>query len=52
MAGRGLLFAVSHRPIRFHRGERKLYAIRKRRFFAKPGESDVVWEVPLPPESP
>jgi hypothetical protein len=46
MAGRGLLFAVSHRPIRFHRGERKLYAIRKRRFFAKPGEGDVVWEVP------
>jgi len=44
--GAGLFFGLRHRPIRFHRGERKLYAIRKRRFFAKPGEGDVVWEVP------
>lgn len=44
--GAGLFFGLRRRPIRFHRGERKLYAIRKRRFFAKPGEGDVVWEVP------
>jgi hypothetical protein len=50
-AGRGLLFGLRYRPIRFHRGERKLYLVRKRRFFAKPGEGDVVWEVPWSSDS-
>jgi len=49
--GRGLFFGLRHRPIRFHRQTRKLYAIRSRRFFAKPGEGDVVWEVPWTEES-
>jgi hypothetical protein len=49
--GRGQFFGLRRRPIRFHRGERKLYAIRKRRFFAKPGEGDVVWEVPWTKDS-
>lgn len=47
----GLISGLRHRPIRFHRTERKLYAIRKRRFFAKPGEGDVVWEAPWTKDS-
>jgi hypothetical protein len=49
--GRDLFFALRRRPIRFHRGERKLYAIRKRRFFAKSGQGDVVWEIPWSKDS-
>jgi hypothetical protein len=49
--GRDLFFALRRRPVRFHRGERKLYAIRKRRFFARPGQGDVVWEAPWSRES-
>ena len=49
--GRGLFFGLCYRPIRFHREARKLYAIRSRRFFAKPGEGDVVWEAPWTAES-
>nr|WP_057924973.1 DUF6708 domain-containing protein [Burkholderia ambifaria] len=49
--GRGLFFGLRHRPIRFHREARKLFAIRARRFFAKPGEGDVVWEVPWTDDS-
>ena len=49
--GRGLFFGLRHRPIRFHRGARKLYAIRARRFFAKAGEGDVVWEAPWTEDS-
>jgi hypothetical protein len=49
--GRGLFFGLRHRPIRFHRQSRRLYAIRSRRFFAKPGEGDVVWEAPWTEES-
>lgn len=49
--GRGLFFGLRYHPIRFHRETRKLYAIRARRFFAKPGEGDVVWEVPWTDES-
>ncbi|WP_249189900.1 DUF6708 domain-containing protein [Burkholderia ambifaria] len=44
--GRGLFFGLCYRPIRFHRGTRRLYAIRARRFFAKPNEGDIVWEAP------
>lgn len=44
--GRGLFFGLRYRPIRFHRETRKLYAIRARRFFAKPAEGDMVWEAP------
>jgi hypothetical protein len=49
--GRGLFFGVRYRPIRFHRGTRKLYALRSRRFFAKSGEGDVVWEAPWAEDS-
>ncbi|WP_186114068.1 DUF6708 domain-containing protein [Burkholderia gladioli] len=49
--GQGLFFGLRRRPIRFHRGERKLYSIRKRRHFAKPSEGDIVWEVPWSKES-
>ncbi|WP_322084504.1 DUF6708 domain-containing protein [Burkholderia sp. BCC1972] len=49
--GRGLFFGLRYRPIRFHREARKLYAMRTRRFFARPGEGDVVWEVPWTEES-
>ncbi|WP_186016266.1 DUF6708 domain-containing protein [Burkholderia gladioli] len=44
--GRGLFFGLLYRPIRFHRASRTLYSIRARRFFAKSGEGDVVWEAP------
>ena len=49
--GRGLFFGLRYQPIRFHRETRKLYAIRARRFFAKPGEGDIVWEAPWTDES-
>jgi hypothetical protein len=49
--GRGLFFGLRYRPIRLHRETRKLYAIRARRFFAKPGEGDVVWEAPWAEDS-
>jgi len=49
--GRGLFFGLRYHPIRFHRETRKLYAIRERRLFAKPGEGDVVWEAPWTDES-
>ncbi|UXU85865.1 DUF6708 domain-containing protein [Burkholderia sp. S-53] len=49
--GRGLFFGLRYRPIRFHREARKLYAMRARRFFAKAGEGDVVWEAPWTEES-
>ncbi|MBY4750768.1 hypothetical protein K6W17_01800 [Burkholderia dolosa] len=49
--GQGLFFGLRRRPIRFHRGQRKLFAIRKRRYFAKAGEGDIVWEVPWSKDS-
>ena len=49
--GKGLFFGLRHRPIRFNRETRKLYAIRSRRFFAKSGEGDVVWEAPWTEDS-
>lgn len=49
--GRGLFFGLRYQPIRFHRETRKLYAIRARRFFGKPGEGDIVWEAPWTDES-
>ncbi len=49
--GQGLFFGLSYRPVRFHRETRKLYAIRARRFFAKPGEGDFIWEAPWTAES-
>ncbi|RQU12961.1 hypothetical protein DF153_17405 [Burkholderia cenocepacia] len=49
--GRGLFFGLRYRPIRFHRDTRKLFAIRARRFFAKSGEGDVVWEAPWTEDS-
>jgi hypothetical protein len=44
--GRDEFFSLKRRPIRFNRKEQKIYTIRRRRFFAKPGEGDVTWEVP------
>ncbi|MBR8055990.1 DUF6708 domain-containing protein [Burkholderia dolosa] len=49
--GRGLFFGLRYRPIRFHREARKLFAIRARRFFGKPGDGDVVWEAPWTEDS-
>ncbi len=49
--GRGLFFGLRYRPIRFHRESQKLYAIRARRFSAKQGEGDVVWEAPWTEDS-
>ncbi|WP_254367086.1 DUF6708 domain-containing protein [Paraburkholderia sp. NMBU_R16] len=42
---------MRYRPIPFHREARTLFAIRTRRFFAKPGEGDVVWEAPWTADS-
>lgn len=44
--GHNEFFALKRRPIRFNRKEQKIYTIRHRRFFAKPGQGDVTWEVP------
>lgn len=49
--GKGYFFGLSRRPIRFHRGEGKLLAIRGRRFFAHPGKGDIVWEAPWTKDS-
>ncbi len=43
-AGRPVFFALKNRPIRFNRIEKKIFAIRRRRFFRKQGEGDVVAE--------
>jgi len=45
------IFALLRRPIRFHRGQKKLYWLHRRRFFAKPGQGNVVWEAPWSKES-
>jgi len=44
--GRDEFISLRRRPIRFNRKERRLYAIRRRRFCAKPGQGDITWEVP------
>lgn len=49
--GRGFFFGLRRRPIRFHRGELKLYAIRSRRFLMRRGQGDVVWEAPWTKDS-
>jgi hypothetical protein len=49
--GRDEFFALMRRPIRFNRIEQKIYAVRRRRFFAKPGEGDVTWEIPWTAQS-
>jgi hypothetical protein len=49
--GSGLFLGLRYQPIRFHRETRRLYAIRARRFFAKAGEGDVVWEAPWTDDS-
>lgn len=49
--GRGFWLGLRRYPIRFHRLERKIYAIHKRRFRAKPGQGDVVREIPWSKDS-
>jgi hypothetical protein len=44
--GRDEFFSLSRKPIRFNRKEKKIYAIRRRRFFTEPGQGDITWEVP------
>lgn len=49
--GKGELFALSRRPIRFNRRLRKIYAVRRRRFFGASKNGDVVWEIPWSAET-
>jgi hypothetical protein len=49
--GHGLFFGLRYRPIRFHRSAHRLYAVRARRFFAKSGEGDIVWDAPWTDDS-
>jgi hypothetical protein len=44
--GRDEFFSLKRRPIRLNRQTKKLYAIRRRKFFKKPGEGDEMWEIP------
>lgn len=44
--GREELFSLSRRPIRFNRRLKKIYAVRRRRFFGGADKGDVVWEIP------
>lgn len=44
--GRDEFFALTRRPIRFHRQQRKLYAIRRRRFSRANELGDITWEIP------
>jgi hypothetical protein len=43
---RRFFFGLRYRPVRFHRQKKTLYSIRKRRYFAGPGDGDIVWEAP------
>lgn len=45
IAGQTVFFALKNRPIRFNRKVKKIFAVRRRRFFDKLGEGDVVTEV-------
>lgn len=45
IAGNTVFFALKNRPVRFNRKVKKIFAVRRRRFFSKPGEGDVVTEV-------
>lgn len=49
--GRGLVLGLLRRPIRLHREAKKVYAVRGRRFFARQGRGDVVWEADWGPDS-
>ncbi|MGV7211657.1 DUF6708 domain-containing protein [Oxalobacteraceae bacterium A2-2] len=40
------IFSLRTRPIRFNRREKKIYALRHRRFFTSRDKGDIVWEVP------
>ncbi|WP_413457420.1 DUF6708 domain-containing protein [Herbaspirillum huttiense] len=44
--GRDEFLSLTRRPVRFNRKEKKLYAVRRRRFLLKPGQGDITWEVP------
>ncbi|WP_444848479.1 DUF6708 domain-containing protein [Duganella caerulea] len=44
--GRDEMFSLTRRPIRFNRVEKKIYVIRRRRFFSSAKDGDVTWEVP------
>jgi hypothetical protein len=44
LAGRTVFFSLKNRPIRFNRKVKKIFAIRRRRFFQKRGQGDVVAE--------
>jgi hypothetical protein len=47
-SGRDEVFSLTRRPIRLDRRDRKIYALRKRRFLSRKGrpDGDVVWEIP------
>jgi hypothetical protein len=49
--GRDEFIALKRRPIRFNRSRQTIYAVRRRRFFAKAGEGDEIWEAPWNSES-
>jgi hypothetical protein len=49
--GRDEFFSLKRRPIRLHRKLQKIYAIRRRRFFSKPGAGDITKEVPWSDDS-
>jgi hypothetical protein len=44
--GRDEIFSLTRRPIRFHRAEKKIFAIRRRRFFSAKELGDITVEVP------
>ncbi|MYN17114.1 hypothetical protein GTP81_10160 [Rugamonas sp. FT107W] len=44
--GRDEIFSLTRRPIRFNRVEKKIYAVRRRKFFSAAVDGDVIWEVP------
>ena len=44
--GRDEMFSLTRRPIRFNRAEKKIYAVRHRRFFFSANEGDITWEIP------
>lgn len=44
--GRDEFFSLTHRPIRFHREQKKIYAIRRRRFRRAKELGDITWEIP------
>ena len=49
--GRDEMFSLTRRPIRFNRLEKKIFALRRRRFLSPAEKGDITWEIPWDDEA-